>query len=60
MENKEFKKEMKNLIVIEVDHAPKEKKETVLEDAKVNINDFQSSVLLRKFKASSLYLYQRE
>jgi hypothetical protein len=60
MENKEFNKEMKKLIVIEVDHALKEKKETVLEDAKVNINDFQSSVLLRKFKASSLYLYQRE
>jgi hypothetical protein len=60
MENEEFKNDMKNLIVIEVDNVLKEKKEMVLEDAKVNINDFQSSVLLTKFKVSSLYLYKRQ
>jgi hypothetical protein len=60
MENEEFRNEMKNLIVIEVDNVLKEKKEMVLEDAKVNIHDFQSSVLLRKFKVSSLYLYRRK
>ena len=56
MENQQFKNDMKNLIVIEVGNVLKEKKEMVLEDAKVNIDDFQSSVLLRKFKVSSLHL----
>lgn len=60
MENEEIKNDMKNLIVIEVNNVQKEKKEMVLKDAKVNINDFQSSVLLSKFKVSSLYLYKRE
>ena len=60
MDNEEIKKDMKNLIIIEVDNVLKEKKETVLEDAKVNINGFHSPVLLSKFKVSSLYLYQRE
>jgi len=59
MENDKIKKDIKNLIVIEVDNVLKEKKETVLEDVKVNINEFHSPVLLSKFKVSSLYLYQR-
>jgi hypothetical protein len=71
MEHNEFSKNLKNLIVIEGDYDPimsslpnfyfpQEKKEKVLKDAKVDINDFQSCVLLRKFKVASLYLYQRE
>ena len=71
MEDYEFARNLKKLIVIEGDcdpiisalpyfYFPQEKKEQVLKDAKVNINDFQSSVLLKKFKASSLYLYQRQ
>lgn len=71
MENTVFVKNLKNLIVIEGGcdpiisslpnfYFPKEKKEQVLKDAKVNINDFQSCVLLKKFKVASLYLYQRE
>ncbi|MDO9530718.1 MAG: glycosyltransferase family 39 protein [Deltaproteobacteria bacterium] len=71
IENKEFVRNLKNLIVIEGGcdpimsslpnfYFPKEQKEKVLKDAKVNINDFQSCVLLKKFKVASLYLYQRE
>lgn len=71
MENKEFVKNLKNLIVIEGGwdpimsslpnfYFPMEQKEKVLKDAKVDINDFQSCVLLKKFKVASLYLYQKE
>ena len=71
MENKEFVNNLKKLIVIDVAvdpslsslphfYFPQESKEQVLKDAKVNINDFQSSVLLKKFKTASLYLYQRK
>jgi hypothetical protein len=71
MANKEFAINLKKLIAIEVDcdpilaslpnfYFPQEQKEKVLKDAKVNINDYQSAVLLKKFKASSLYLYQRD
>lgn len=71
MANKEFAINLKKLVAIEVDcdpilaslpnfYFPQEQKEKVLKDAKVNINDYQSAVLLKKFKASSLYLYQRE
>jgi hypothetical protein len=60
MESDEFKNGLKKIIAIEVNHVLKERKEIVLQDAKVNIDDFQSPVLLKKFAGSSLYLYQRE
>ncbi len=60
MENKAFTSRLKELLVIQVDHVPKERKETILGDAKVNVSYFQSCVLVKKFKESSLYLYKKE
>jgi hypothetical protein len=71
MEDNNFTKNLKKLIVIEGGYdpimlsipgfyPPREAKEQVMKDAKININDFQSVVLLNKFQLSSLYLYQKE
>ncbi|MHB9073739.1 MAG: glycosyltransferase family 39 protein [Desulfobaccales bacterium] len=70
MDDKEFVKNLKKLIIIDVASDPtlsslpyfyfSEPKEKVLKDAKVNVNDFQSPVLLKKFTTVSLYLYQRK
>lgn len=57
MENKNFAKNVKKLIVIQVDQIPKEQKETILKDAKINKNYFKLCVLVKRFRESSLYLY---